>query len=305
MAEVAAFRNNALPYPVWGVSFTVVIPILDADGDVVTSATGLDSEISKNGDTPADCTNEATEIGSSGQYYLTLTGTEMQADIISGVTKTSSSGAKTTCWTLYPRKLTVLATGTCQGSNDTSDIQLASGDSPVDDYYNGCLCVATIDTIVEARIINDYVGSTKVGEVSPAWSTAQPDSGDTYVIYLPEGRQVVKADVVAANNVAVTTTGAVDANVVSHSTAGKAEINAEVLDVLNVDTFAEVGQESPAATQTLRKMIAYIYKSFRNKKTQTSSQFSLFADDASTVDQKATVSDDGTTTTIGEIATGP
>jgi hypothetical protein len=32
---------------------------------------------------------------------------------------------------------------------------------------------------------------------------------------------------------------------------------------------------------------------------------SLFADDASTVDQKSTVSDDGTTYTAGEIATGP
>jgi hypothetical protein len=74
---------------------------------------------------------------------------------------------------------------------------------------------------------------------------------------------------------------------------------------LATDTYAEPGQGAPAATTTLAAKINYLYQMFRNKKTQTSSQFSLFADDASTVDQKATVSDDGSTTTVGEITTGP
>lgn len=87
--------------------------------------------------------------------------------------------------------------------------------------------------------------------------------------------------------------------------AMKASVNAEALDVLNVDTYAEPGQEAPGATITLAKKISYLYKMFRNKKTQTATTFSLFADDASTVDQKATVSDDATTATRGEIATGP
>lgn len=100
----------------------------------------------------------------------------------------------------------------------------------------------------------------------------------------------------------VSTTGAV---VGSHTTAAKAEINAEVVDCLNVDTYAEIGQETPAATNTIRKMLGYLFKAWRNKKTQTSSTYSLFADDASTVDQKATVSDDGATTTVGEVSTGP
>jgi len=51
--------------------------------------------------------------------------------------------------------------------------------------------------------------------------------------------------------------------------------------------------------------IDWLYKAWRNKKTQTATTLSLFADDASTVDTKSTVSDDGTTTTIGEMATGP
>lgn len=84
-----------------------------------------------------------------------------------------------------------------------------------------------------------------------------------------------------------------------------AEINAQVLDVLNVDTFAEPGQEAPGATVTLVQKIGYLYKAFRNKKTQTATTMSLFADDASTVDQKATISDDSTTYTHGELTTGP
>lgn len=195
MAEVTAMRNNATSYPVYGVAWTIVFPFLDADGDTVSAATTPDAEVSKNGDTFADCTNESTEIATnSGIYYLTLTATEMSADIVTVQAKSATAGMKTTIAVLYPRKLVTLSTGTCQGSNDTGDIQLASGDSAIDDYYNGCLCVAVIDGTTEARIINDYVGSTKVGEVSPAWNTAQPDSNDTYTIYLPEGRQVQQAN---------------------------------------------------------------------------------------------------------------
>lgn len=99
--------------------------------------------------------------------------------------------------------------------------------------------------------------------------------------------------------------GNVTGSVGSLATQAKADVNAEVLDVLNTDTFAEPGQGAPAATATLAAKINYLYKAWRNKKTQTSTTWSLFADDASTVDQKSTVSDDGTTATRGEIATGP
>lgn len=87
--------------------------------------------------------------------------------------------------------------------------------------------------------------------------------------------------------------------------ATPADVNTQVLDVLNVDTFAEPGQEAPAATTTLANKINYLYKSFRNKITQTSTTLSIYADDGSTVDQKSTVSDDGTTFTRGEFETGP
>lgn len=84
-----------------------------------------------------------------------------------------------------------------------------------------------------------------------------------------------------------------------------AQVNAEVVDALNVDTYAEPGQEAPPATTTLAKKLNYLYKSFRNKKTQTATTLNLYADDGTTVDQKATISDDGTTYTHNELGTGP
>jgi len=68
---------------------------------------------------------------------------------------------------------------------------------------------------------------------------------------------------------------------------------------------AEPGQGAPAVNASILSKIAYLYKAWRNKKTQTATTLSLFADDAITVDQKATVSDDATTLTTGEIASGP
>lgn len=195
MAEVTGLRNNALPYPVYGAPWGVVFPMLDADGDLVTGATTPDAEVSKNGDTFADCTNESTEIATnSGVYYLLLTATEMTADVVAVIAKSATAGMKTTVLTFYPRKLVSLRAGTV-GANaaDGTTLQLDSSAVAIDDYYNGCLLVAVIDSVTEARVISDYAGSTKVCTVSPAFNTA-PDNNDTFTVYLPEGRQITQSD---------------------------------------------------------------------------------------------------------------
>lgn len=95
--------SDAQPFPVKNKAFCVVFPILDADGDLVSGATGLDSEISKDLGTFTDCSSEATEIATaSGMYYLNLSATEMNADVVSVIVKTSSTGAKTTTLVFYP-----------------------------------------------------------------------------------------------------------------------------------------------------------------------------------------------------------
>jgi hypothetical protein len=411
MAEVTALRNNALPYPVYNAPWGIVVPLLDADGDLVTGATTPDSEVSKNGDTFADCTNEMVEIATtSGVYYLLLTATEMTADVVAVILKSATAGMKTTVATLYPRKLVTIRSGTsASGGVSTSTIVLDASASAVDDFYNGMLCVATIDTLVEARIITDYVGSTQTATVTPDWNVA-PDNTDTFIVYLPEGVQINQANVTAWNGTIVATpatagipdvnvknidndaasasgtvtfpnatlasttnitagtittatnvttvnglaaavitaasiaadaitdakvasdvtiasvtgavgsvtgavgsvtgavgsvTGNVTGSVGSLAAQAKTDVNAEVVDALNTDTYAEPAQGAPGATITLAAKIGFLYKAWRNKSTQTSSTYSLFNDDAATVDHKSTVSDDAVTLTRSEVATGP
>lgn len=84
-----------------------------------------------------------------------------------------------------------------------------------------------------------------------------------------------------------------------------ATVKSQVVAAVATDTYAEPGQEAPAATNTLAVKIGYLFKAWRNKKTQTSTAFKLYADDGTTVDQKSTQSDDATTFTDGEVGSGP
>lgn len=188
MAEATTFRNNATRYPVYGLPWVVTFPILDADGDLVTGATGLDSEVGLNGDTLADCTNEATEMATtSGTYYLALTAAEMTADIVTVIVKTSSSGAKTTTLTIYPQKLPLLLLSDNAGAYDsTTTINLGSGAAATDDFYNGCIVYVYGGTgSGQVRLVTDYVGSTKLATVHVAWAT-NPDTTSDLKIYRTE-----------------------------------------------------------------------------------------------------------------------
>lgn len=115
----------------------------------------------------------------------------------------------------------------------------------------------------------------------------------------------VTAVLLAGTVGAVTGLTAANLDATISSRATPVQVNAEVLDVLNVDTFAQPGQATPAATTTIRLMLAWVYKAWRNRTTQTAVEYDLFNDDAVTVDQKATFSDNGTTADRTEIITGP
>lgn len=79
----------------------------------------------------------------------------------------------------------------------------------------------------------------------------------------------------------------------------EAEVNAQVLDVLNVDTFSEL-TGVPPDDATITQMIRWLYLLARNKLTQTADTQTVLADDGSTTVATSTISDNGTTTTRGE-----
>lgn len=74
---------------------------------------------------------------------------------------------------------------------------------------------------------------------------------------------------------------------------------------LATTTYAEPAQGAPGATVSLADKISFLYKAWRNKSTQSATTYSLFNDDAATVDHKATVSDSGTVFTRSETTSGP
>lgn len=123
-----------------------------------------------------------------------------------------------------------------------------------------------------------------------------------------EARSIAAADyVVVGDTLAAVTTVT---NLTNAPTNGdltatmKTSVNTEVADVIKTDTISEMAQGVPSATPTLEDAIMYLYMYFRNEVTQTATTLSL-KNDGGTVITKATVSDDATTFTKGEMVSGP
>ena len=311
--------------PVYGAHCRLVFPILDADGDLVTGATGLDSEVSIDGGTFADCTNEAAELAtSSGMYALYLTGAEMTGKVISVIVKSSG---KTTPITLYPTRLPVLESGTAQ-AGAAGTVTLASGASAVNDFYNGLFVLITNNdpsgAQYQLRKIIDYAGSTRVATIESNWGT-NPSSASTYDILVPlgvsvhswAGTRVAEPATVGYPLITVAATGipvgafasaAITADAIATDALGALELSAgaaqEIADAILATALAELAQAKPGATPTLSQAIMLLYMAFRNKSTVTSTLLKIF-NDAGVVIAKATVSDDGATFTREEAESGP
>jgi len=136
-------------------AFTVTFPIYDNDGDLVTAAAALDSEVDIDAAGFNDATNEATEVGTSGVYKLLLTAAEMTGDIISTITKTTTTNAKTGVNVMYTatRQLLDLAFPTVSGRS--IDVDAAFG-VEVGSFQAGAITAAafTAGAIDAAAIAN-------------------------------------------------------------------------------------------------------------------------------------------------------
>lgn len=149
--------------------------------------------------------------------------------------------------------------------------------------------VGTIDT---------YTGNTK-------------QTGDSYsvVTHVTYGNSALHDDITNLQTYIDTEIAAIledtgttlPAQIAALNNLSAAQVNAEVVDVLATDTAAELAAV-PAANASLKAKITFLAMLARNKLTQTSTQSKLYADDGTTQVGAATVSDDGTTYTRGELA---
>lgn len=191
--------------PKKGVEFVLEFPIRNSSNDLVSGATGLDSEIRKDGGSFADCTNEAAEVGSTGIYELTLTATEMNADRIVVVTKSSGKTVTTVLYTtestwdegidakaIDAAAIAAIITamqarthvGLLQAGSDASSLVLASTASASNDQYNsGLIFVIDPDSpsIAYVAYVTDYDGTTKEAAISPNLPVT-PEENWRYVV---------------------------------------------------------------------------------------------------------------------------
>lgn len=97
--------TDARPVPRKNVAFRFSFALRKNDGTIITSWAGADSEVSKDGGAFADCTNEATEIGSSGCGYIDFTSTEMNADCVIYKVTFTNTDALPIVITFFPEEI--------------------------------------------------------------------------------------------------------------------------------------------------------------------------------------------------------
>lgn len=341
--------SDARPFPLRNAAYRVYFPILDADGDPVSGAANLDSEISKDGAAFADCTNEAVEIGTSGQYYLDLTSAEIgTAAAVVLVVKTSTSGAKTTPIVLYPVDLSVAqlgvnavqAGGTVWNGGAIGPSSFAANAidanalaaTAVAEMQSGLATAAALATVsayvdeLESRLTAaraGYLDNLSGGPVALASALAVVAGYiDTEVAAilaavdaeiaailakvnnLPASPAAVgsamtlAADAVNAAALAASAVAEIQAGL-STLTAG--QVNAEMVDALSVDAYAEPGSVPPA-TASIVAMVHWLFTLARNKRLTSATQDRVRNDADSGDIGTAGLSDDGTAFTRGEYA---
>ena len=201
--------TDARPVPRKNTAFRAYFPILDADGDPVTGATALDSEASIDGASFADCTNEATEIGTSGIYYLDLTASEMNGDAVVVRVQTSSTGAKTTVLVFYPEEAGDVRANVVQVGGTTVDLTAfgvtslgalssgAAGSFTLPSGQRANVAVGQVIVVVgkgDGRVIATYNSATGAGTTDSNFDTAAAAS-DSYVVFAQAAATTTPPDV--------------------------------------------------------------------------------------------------------------
>jgi hypothetical protein len=82
-------------------------------------------------------------------------------------------------------------------------------------------------------------------------------------------------------------------------------VKAVVVEALDTDTYEMLGQEELPTTVPLTFMLRWLYKLNRNRAAQTTDTFRLYNNAETTVDQKATTTQDTSVAVRGRFQTGP
>jgi hypothetical protein len=171
---------------------------------------------------------------------------------------------------------------------------------------DGAIDAATFaaGAIDAAAVATDAIGAAEFSQAAAdkVWATAARALTDKAGFALSAAGIQAIWDALTA---VLTTAGSIgkvlvdNVNAAITSRATPAQVNAEIVDALSVDTYAEPAAV-PAATATLAAKLGWIFTLSRNKITQTVTTQLLRDDADSATIAASTVSDDSTTFTRGE-----
>ena len=231
-----------------------------------TLASG-DVKVSKDGGSLSNVTTLPSVIGSSAVVKVELSSTEMNADNVTVLFSDASGGQ----WCDLMVNLQTAA-------NQFDDLATAAALATVDDF---------VDTEVAAILaaVDTEVAAIKAKTDNLPASPAAVGSAMT-----------LAADAVNSSSLAASAVTEIQSGL---STLTAAQVNAEVVDALSVDTYAEPGSV-PAATSSLKDKIGWLFMLARNKRVTSATQDKVRNDADSADIGTAGLSDDGTAFSRGE-----
>jgi hypothetical protein len=293
----------------WALKQSTAIDVLfmaiDSNGDPVTGKVdgNWTKSISKNAAAFSSMTVTITERA-GGWYHMQLSTSHTDTLGFLSIYLTASGVKQVNLqYRVFARILDDLAFPNTSGRGMDVD---ASGGVEVGSFQTGAITAASFaagaidaaaiatdaidaDSIATGAINSDAIGLSAADEIAASvWNAAR--SSYTAAGSFGEGIASVQGNV----------TGSIG----SLGATAKADVNAEVVDVVNVDTISELAQAAPSATPTMRQALMLPYMAIRNESLVTSTLISHKRDDG-TVVFKRTISDDGTTFTKQELVAGP
>ena len=171
--------------------------------------------------------------------------------------------------------------------------------SPTDDTYKGLLMSFETSNGMTLQYISgdlgSYVGSTKQITLIGGPPEAIANGDRVQILSTAAAMAPILTTVLTVSFPTLS------AQIAALNDLSAAQVNAEMVDVLNVDTWSEL-TSIPGASATITEMLRLLFAAYRNKQTQTSSLQTLRNDaDDGNIGTRA-ITTDGSTTTLNELS---
>lgn len=265
--------SDAKFVPIKNQAYRVYIPMRYTNGDAIAGLATFDSGLAsgsgkalilKDGGAAANSTNNVS-VGASGyNWYLDLTASEMNADGVVVIFRSTTADVQDGLAVLYPEP---------RGLRDLAFPTVSGRDLSVADDGSVTVGALLADVITAASIAANAIGAAEVA--------------DNFITAAKIATDALDGDALAAS-------------FVSELAAGL-PTTAQIADAVWDEAMVEPSGV-PAVTASARATLAWLLALSRNKRTQTATTETLRNDADSANIATSTKADDGTTFTRGEYA---